>query len=447
MIWLVRLMTCVLCCGVPAMALSQGFDLEQAFKEEFALLELEKQQLEKQLAALKQESTQERDLKQTIEQLSAKLAQAEFQNHSAKNNLNRQEQSTKDSGPESLRHMIKHSQNVLQGHELDIANPIVPANIEDIFMLAIGQIHEEGQLRRRSRQPYFNHSGQEVTGEVIYLANVGALTRNDSIATALIPIADKGLQRTHQEKTISREKDAVTLWPLHLFHADHRFEYAPQQAATLSHKFNKGGWFMWPILILAILGLMVLLERSIILGRAFFENQKFTRKLEEDIEQGHWQQIEERCQKAQTPLGKAVLYIIKNIHAEREVLEDIICQQLLKCRPQYTRFLNILQMIAVAAPLLGLLGTVTGMIQSFSAMQTFGGSGPQLFSAGISEALLTTQFGLALAIPALLAHALLSRSAERILDASQYVCLLVVNSATMPNTSTQTNSLSLLENA
>ena len=104
-------------------------------------------------------------------------------------------------------------------------------------------------------------------------------------------------------------------------------------------------------------------------------------------------------------------------------------------------------MIAVAAPLLGLLGTVTGMIQSFSAMQAFGASSPQLFSAGISEALLTTQFGLALAIPALLAHALLSRSAERILDASQYVCLLVVNSATMPNTSTQTSPLSLLESA
>lgn len=205
---------------------------------------------------------------------------------------------------------------------------------------------------------------------------------------------------------------------------------------------------MWPILLLALLGLIVFLERSISLGQAFFKSQRFAKRLESNIEQDQWQQLEGWCQKTHTPLSATVLYIMQNAHAEREALEDIVCQRLLKYRPQCTRFLNILQIIAVAAPLLGLLGTVTGMIQSFSAMQDFGASNPQLFSAGISEALLTTQFGLALAIPALLAHAILSQSAERILDVFQYSCLLVLNNAARHSALDKSASnISLLESA
>lgn len=115
------------------------------------------------------------------------------------------------------------------------------------------------------------------------------------------------------------------------------------------------------------------------------------------------------------------------------------------------------QIIAVVAPLLGLLGTVSGMIQSFVAIESYGTGNPQLLSAGISEALLTTQFGLALAIPALFAHAFLNRLAERIIESFHYGSLLVLNqisqrqiskiTQTTESAETQSQNVSLVESA
>ena len=448
MMWLLRLVALTLCCALPAISLAKDFDLAQAFKDEVALLELEKQKLKTQLQELQQESAQERNLKKSIEVFSAELVQVEVQNKSASDTLSNTKENTKSNNREALAQMVKRSADFLSKRNDGATESLEPTSIQSIFLQVIERIHQEGQLRVVSGEFYFNPEGKEITGDVVYLANVGALTLFDNTAAALLPIGDKGLRRTDAETTMSHGKGDVQLWPLHLFHAGQQFEHAPQQSGTLSQKLKKGGWLMWPILLLALLGLIVFLERSISLGQAFFKSQRFVKRLESDIEQGQWQQLEGRCQKTHTPLSATVLYIVKNAHAGRETLEDLVCQRLLKCRPQYTRFLNILQIIAVAAPLLGLLGTVTGMIQSFSAMQNFGASNPQLFSAGISEALLTTQFGLALAIPALLAHAVLSRSAERILDVFQYSCLLVLNSApqhTAPNKSA--SNISLLESA
>jgi biopolymer transport protein ExbB len=76
----------------------------------------------------------------------------------------------------------------------------------------------------------------------------------------------------------------------------------------------------------------------------------------------------------------------------------------------------IVQTISIIAPLLGLLGTVTGMIQTFQAITLFGAGDPKMMAGGISEALITTTLGLVIAIPLVLLHALLSSRARRITD-------------------------------
>jgi biopolymer transport protein ExbB len=92
-----------------------------------------------------------------------------------------------------------------------------------------------------------------------------------------------------------------------------------------------------------------------------------------------------------------------------EQREDRLYAALLEQRNRLERWLGSIAMTASVAPLLGLLGTVSGMITTFKAMTLFGSGDPSVVSGGIAEALITTELGLVVAIPALLAHALMSR--------------------------------------
>jgi biopolymer transport protein ExbB len=96
----------------------------------------------------------------------------------------------------------------------------------------------------------------------------------------------------------------------------------------------------------------------------------------------------------------------------REQRDDRLYAALLDQRNRLERWLGAIAMTASVAPLLGLLGTVSGMITTFKAMTLFGAGDPRVVSGGIAEALITTELGLVVAIPALLAHALMSRKVK-----------------------------------
>lgn len=103
------------------------------------------------------------------------------------------------------------------------------------------------------------------------------------------------------------------------------------------------------------------------------------------------------------------------LHAgeKRGVLEELLFEKILKVRPRLERFLPFLAITAGAAPLLGLLGTVSGMIETFQLITIFGTGDAKSLSSGISEALVTTAMGLIVAIPTLILHGALSRMAKR----------------------------------
>jgi biopolymer transport protein ExbB/TolQ len=122
-----------------------------------------------------------------------------------------------------------------------------------------------------------------------------------------------------------------------------------------------------------------------------------------------------RCPSCSTPMDTDV--------------EERATQALMVMRERLQRRLSLVNVAAGIAPLLGLLGTVTGMIHTFSVVTSTGTSEPQQLAAGISEALLTTQFGLMIAIPAFLAHALLTRGARRILASAEQAVLWYLHGA------------------
>lgn len=116
------------------------------------------------------------------------------------------------------------------------------------------------------------------------------------------------------------------------------------------------------------------------------------------------------------PLGRVLQVYHENRNIDIESLELKLGEAVLKETPKLNRFNMILKVIAVVAPLLGLLGTVTGMIITFQAITLFGTGDPKLMAGGISQALVTTVLGLCVAIPTVLLHTLVSGRSRRIIE-------------------------------
>jgi len=116
------------------------------------------------------------------------------------------------------------------------------------------------------------------------------------------------------------------------------------------------------------------------------------------------------------PLGRVLSVYEENAEADSETLELKLDEVVLRETSQLERFLWLVRTVSVVAPLLGLLGTVTGMIQTFQAITLFGAGDPKMMAGGISEALVTTMLGLITAIPLVLLHATLANSTRRISD-------------------------------
>ena len=118
---------------------------------------------------------------------------------------------------------------------------------------------------------------------------------------------------------------------------------------------------------------------------------------------------------------------VEHASESRTFLEDMLLERVFRFRPQLERFLPFLSIVAAAAPLLGLLGTVVGMIKTFELITVFGTGDAQSLSSGISEALVTTALGLVVAIPTLVLHGLLSRLAKGKINRLEQAAIAFIN--------------------
>jgi len=165
-----------------------------------------------------------------------------------------------------------------------------------------------------------------------------------------------------------------------------------------------GGWVLWPILLVGALGFYLV-------GLAYFEvgspgpgNQiirSFDRLLDH-LKKGEVNTVNQILNKNKSPLSGYVKMMINNKHLSRSEFENLLKEKLNKGVMQIDRHIPLISVFAAVAPLLGLLGTVTGMVSTFDVITIFGNSNPMLMSGGISQALITTQSGLLIAFPLVL---------------------------------------------
>jgi len=165
-----------------------------------------------------------------------------------------------------------------------------------------------------------------------------------------------------------------------------------------------GGWLMLPLIACSIVAMGIIIERLWMLRakRVVPVNlvaQVWQMHRNSQLNSNHITTIKEA-----SPLGRILAAGLVNRRYSREVMKEAIEEEGRQVVHELERFLNTLGTIASIAPLLGLLGTVIGMIKVFSAITTAGVGDPTVLAGGISEALITTATGLAVAIPSLMFH-------------------------------------------
>jgi biopolymer transport protein ExbB len=187
-----------------------------------------------------------------------------------------------------------------------------------------------------------------------------------------------------------------------------------------------GGWLMIPIILCSIVAMAIIIERLWIL--------RSRRVLPENLVAQVWQMhrgnqlTSSRINMVRkgSPLGRILVAGLVNRSHSREVMKEAIEEVGRQVVHELERYLNTLGTIASITPLLGLLGTVIGMIKVFSAIVTAGVGNPAILASGISEALITTATGLSVAIPALMFYRYFSGKVEKLVIAMEEEALKMV---------------------
>src|SRR3954454_20069417 len=175
-----------------------------------------------------------------------------------------------------------------------------------------------------------------------------------------------------------------------------------------------GGPFMWPIIICSIGAVGILLERLWTLQRKRVLPQDLIKKVAELADRNQVNPKVIDALEKNSPLGRVLAAALANRHRGRQIMMERVEDTGRHVVSELERFLNSLGTIASISPLLGLLGTVTGIIRAFNAVMLGGMGDPRMLAGGISEALVTTAGGLAVAIPSFIAYRYLRGKVERI---------------------------------
>ena len=176
------------------------------------------------------------------------------------------------------------------------------------------------------------------------------------------------------------------------------------QAPNLKERVEQGGLVGYIILVVGAIGLLLAFERFITLSLTRMKVNG---------------QLKSKDVKDNNPLGRVLKVRDAYPKADTEALELHLTEAILGELPKLQRNLTVIKIISVVAPLAGLLGTVTGMINTFQAITLFGTGDPKLMAGGISQALVTTVLGLVVAIPTTLLYALLNTQSKNIVNILQ----------------------------
>ncbi len=306
------------------------------------------------------------------------------------------------------------------GTTADRLDAVVRAGIEEVRLDAT--IHtEEGS--------FYAPDGELVQGTVVRVGRVAALGAAPGAAGVLgwapgggLQVVDDGGSADAARRLAAGEQ--VGDIPLALLDPDGASSDRKTRRG-LRAVARDGGPIAWIILVLGALGLGMVAERSIALLRRSNLHLERLPQVHQAVRDGDLARAAERC-RGMGALSDVLLAVLSSPGGSREELETRAGEAVLRALPGLERSQWMLNVIVAASPLLGLLGTVTGMISTFDVISQVGTGDPEMLSGGISVALITTQLGLAVAVPLLLLKSATARWSARLRGAMQIEALALV---------------------
>ena len=289
----------------------------------------------------------------------------------------------------------------------DLGKGETPPSIEDIkrlWTMVMSEISESGKVVNFNAtviKPQGDEAGQVVTRAGVFNSvSDGAFLRYLPASGKLVELSRQpapryqGMARDLQDATsgmvgmaLDPSKGAILSLMV--------------QSPDLGERVDQGGAIGYPILILGALGVAIVVQRGIanLLARKAIDSQAGSSDAD-----------------GKNALGRLQKIVAETKRDDQESLAIRLDEQLAEESSRLNRGLPTVAVLAAVSPLLGLLGTVTGMIETFQSITLFGTGDPKLMSGGISQALVTTQLGLAVAIPLVLFHSLLVGRANRLVE-------------------------------
>ncbi len=413
--------------------------LEKAYKKEFAFLEEEKRALEARLAEMVEDAARRTsEAKAEVERLQYHLLTLRNQADDLETDIQEIERESGDGEERGdlLMETMSRAVDTLRGYGYDLAQPsdvseVQATQIENLFRTAALTIEKGGEVRTEEGE-FFLDDGAKTKGKVTWVGRIAAYGLSDDGGGALVPAGGGRLKLWH-EPALQTARDVVgghnpSALSIFLFEAlDKSIERKADKTAL--EVIKSGGVIAWVIVCLGAVAILMIVARVFILARAGSRTDKLVERVGALIDQGSLEEALAHCKKAKGAASRVLTATIRNLKRDREYLEDIISEAILHETPTVERFGATILVVAAVAPLLGLLGTVTGMISTFDVITEFGTGDPKMLSGGISEALVTTELGLVVAIPTLLIGTLLSGGANSILEGMERAALQIMNRA------------------
>jgi biopolymer transport protein ExbB len=191
-----------------------------------------------------------------------------------------------------------------------------------------------------------------------------------------------------------------------------------------------GGWVMWPILAASVVASAIVVERFWTLRLAKITPPGLSARVWQQIRENRFDRAQLKALREDSPLGFILAAGISSARQGREAMKESIEDAGRHVVHEMERFLNTLGTVAALAPLMGLLGTVLGMIEVFNVVALRGSGDPSALAHGISMALITTATGLVVAIPALFFHRWFVRRVDELTVAMEQEAIRFVDALT-----------------
>lgn len=413
-------------------------DLETAYKREYAFLEAQKRELTERLARFNASAAREQ---QALNQRVNKLERESVERSNKIDLLNSQlteaerQEIALDERDDALEITYSQAKVTLENHGIKVPPTLTetqgndPAKVGYLFKQVLTLINGLGDIKTKPGE-FFLEDGKQTEGKIIHVGNIAAYGVSNEGGGSLVPAGEGNFKVWNQPAADTANALSNNQQPdiLKLFLFESRTNAVEESLdKTLVEVIESGGIIGWIIVFLGVLAVLLALFRAYLLYSNSINTKQLSNNVIQQVAEGRLEEAKDSCAAASSAIARVLSTTLSHLKDDRDHMDSIVHESILQESSALDRFGSAILVIASVSPLLGLLGTVTGMISTFDIITEFGTGDPKLLSGGISIALVTTKLGLTVAIPALLVGSLLSAWARNIKRDMEHAALSVTN--------------------